>query len=88
MKVKESTLKSDGHSIEWGNPTWDEANDADKSIRNRYDTPAGKFNKSASGEIPWEDFKMMIKESIHRGQLNNSEIGEILDVISAKMKTL
>lgn len=28
--------------------------------------------KPGSGEIPWEDFKLIIKESISRGQLNNT----------------
>jgi len=86
MEVKEHTSKSGGHSIEWGDATWD---NTEKSIRNRYDNVStGKFNKSGSGEIPWEDFKMMIKESIARGQLNNIELGEILDDISTKLKTL
>lgn len=86
MDVKENTTKSSGHSIEWGGATW---NNREKSIRNRYDNVStGKFNKSGSGEIPWEDFKLMIKESISRGQLNNAELGEILDDISTKLKTL
>tara|TARA_Y100000780_G_scaffold209671_1_gene207383 strand:- start:355 stop:615 length:261 start_codon:yes stop_codon:yes gene_type:complete len=86
MEVKESTSKNGGHSVEWGNATW---NNSEKSIRNRYDNVStGKFNKSGSGEIPWEDFKIMIKESISRGQFDNSELGEILDEISTKLKKL
>ena len=86
MEVKDSTPKSGGHKIEWGKATW---NNSEKSIRNRYDnTTTGKFNKTGSSEIPWEDFKMMIKESIARGELNNIELGEILNDISTKLKTL
>ena len=84
MKVKENTKPLNGHSIEWGDATW---NDSEKSIRNRYDNvTTGKFNKSGSGEIPWEDFKLMIKESIKRDKFNNQELGEILDEISTNLK--
>lgn len=86
MEVNENTTKSGGHSIEWGEATW---NNSERSIRNRYDNVStGKFNKFGSSEIPWEDFKMMIKESISRGELNNIELGEILNDISSKLKTL
>lgn len=85
MNVKEKTQVKNNHSIEWGEATW---NSNDKSIRNRYDTKSGKFNKAGSGEIPWEDFKTMISESIKRGQFTNSELSGILNSISDKLKTL
>ena len=86
MDVKNKTQKINGHSIEWGNSTW---NSNEKSVRNRYDnTTTGKFNKSGSGEIPWEDFKQMIKESIKKNEFDNSELSEILNEISDKLKTL
>lgn len=87
MNVKEKTAVNinNNHSIEWGDATWD---GNDKSIRNRYDTSSGRFNKAGSGEIPWEDFKSMISESIKRGQLTNSEMSNILTDISDKLKTL
>lgn len=80
MNVKDKFNNGNGHSLEWGESTWDPK---DFSIRNRYDnTTTGKFNKAGSGEIPWEDFKLMIKQSILKGKLNNSEIAEILTDIA------
>lgn len=86
MDVKNKTPRINGHSIEWGKSTWDPK---EKSIRNRYDnTTTGRFNKSGSGEIPWDDFKNMIKESIQQDEFNNNELSEILTDISNKIKTL
>lgn len=86
MDVKSKTKRNNGHSIEWGNSTWDEN---EKSIRNRYDnTETGRFNKSGSGEIPWNDFKQMISESIKGNEFSNAELAEILKNISTKLGTL
>lgn len=80
MDVIDKFTNTASHSIEWGNATWD-ANDF--SIRNRYDNATtGKFNKAGSGEIPWGDFKLMIKQSILKKQLNNTELAEILKDIA------
>ncbi|HOZ30611.1 MAG TPA: hypothetical protein PLL66_06805 [Bacteroidales bacterium] len=70
------------HSIEWGESTWDENC---FSIRNRYNLESGKFNKAGSGEIPWNDFKTMIKESIEKNIFTNAELSEILNSISEKI---
>ena len=85
MDVKEKTPVVNNHSIEWGDATWDSN---EKSIRNRYNTSEGKFNKAGSGEIPWEDFKLMISESIQRGHFSNKELSDILKDISEKLKTM
>jgi hypothetical protein len=83
MNVKDKFQNTPSHSIEWGDATWDVT---DFSIRNRYDNVAtGKFNKAGSGEIPWEDFKLMIKQSIQKKQLNNSELAEILKDIATSI---
>jgi hypothetical protein len=68
------------YSIEWGYATWskDEAEeDKDCSIRNRYDKAGGGFNVRGSSEIPWEDFKRMINESIKEKQFSNRELRNI-----------
>ncbi len=79
MKPKDIFQNDSGHSIEWGEATWDKD---DFSIRNRYDNPlTGRFNKAGSSEVPWEDFKMMIKQSILRGHLENKDLAEILGYI-------
>ena len=80
MNVKDNFQNTPSHSIEWGDATW---NSNDLSIRNRYDNVStGKFNRAGSGEIPWVDFKMMIKQSILKKHLNNSELAEILKDIA------
>jgi hypothetical protein len=80
VKDKFTNNANSDHSIEWGNSTW---NSADISIRNRYDNSAtGKFNKSGSSEVPWEDFKLMISQSIERKHFSNKELGDILRNIS------
>ena len=85
MNVTESTPKVGLHSIEWGDGSWPGGS---RSIRNRYDTASGRFNKAASGEIPWDNFKQMISESIQRGQLSNAELADIMKEISDKLRTL
>ena len=82
MEVKDKyiNISHSGHSIEWGDSTW---NIHDKSIRNRYDnTTTGRFNKAGSGEIPWDDFKLMIKESIDRNHFTKTELSAILKDIA------
>lgn len=73
------------HSIEWGEATWDQQA---FSIRNRYNLPNGKYNKAGSGEIPWNDFKTMITESIKKDIFTNSELAEILKSISEKVSKI
>lgn len=81
MDVLDKYTNTASHSIEWGNATWDVT---DYSIRNRYDNvTTGKFNKAGSGEIPWADFKLMIKQSIIRKRLSSSELAEILKDIAS-----
>ncbi len=81
MEVKDKFKNTASHSIEWGEATWDST---EFSIRNRYDNiTTGRFNKAGSGEIPWEDFKLMIKQSILKKQLSNSEMAEILRDIAS-----
>lgn len=86
MNVTDTLRTSPIHSIEWGEATWDPE---DISIRNRYDNASGgRYNHSGSSEVPWEDFKIMILESIRRNHLNNIELGEIMDEIATRLKTL
>jgi len=85
MDVKDKFSTSNFHSVEWGEATW---NDKEKSVRNRYDTVQGKFNKAGSSEIPWKDFKIIIRESISRNHFDNKELGEFLDEISTKLKKI
>ncbi|KAF2519518.1 hypothetical protein E0W68_03995 [Flavobacterium salilacus subsp. salilacus] len=83
MNPKDTFKDNSSHSIEWGEATWD---NSEFSIRNRYDNPkTGKFNYAGSAEIPWEDFKMMIEQSITRGHFTEPELIEILKEIAKKL---
>jgi hypothetical protein len=69
--------KHPNYSIEWGYATWSAGElekNKDWSIRNRYDKADGGFNVRGSSEIPWEDFKLMIHESIIEKQFENTEL--------------
>jgi hypothetical protein len=72
------------HSIEWGEATWDKT---DFSIRNRYDSTSGRFNKAGSSEIPWADFIQMIIESIRRNHFTNAQIGDITKAVADYIST-
>lgn len=83
MTPQDNFQNTAGHSIEWGEATWDSD---DFSIRNRYDNVStGRFNKAGSSEIPWDDFRLMIKQSILRRHLNNNDLAEILRDIATVM---
>jgi hypothetical protein len=82
MNVNDKIQISSNHSIEWGESTWDRD---DFSIRNRYNTDAGKFNQAGSSELPWHDFLLMIKESIGRDKFSNTELSQILTEIANKI---
>lgn len=74
MNVADKLVIDSNHSIEWGESTWDED---DFSIRNRFDSDEGRFNKAGSSEIPWADFNQMILESIRRNHFTSNQIAEI-----------
>jgi hypothetical protein len=91
MEVKDKVTFEDhkGYSIEWGNATWTEkleASKKSKSIRNRYTKEDGGFNVRGSSEVPWEDFKMMIEESIKRGHFSTEDLADILSTISDTLR--
>lgn len=81
MDVNDNFEIEPQHSIEWGRPTWAVKNKTtDTSIRNRYDREGG-FNYAASSEIPWDDFKIMILQSIVRNHFSQDELQEIVQAI-------
>jgi len=83
FKNKEDKL----HSIEWGHPTWAEGeprSESNKSIRNRYDRVGG-FNYAASAEVPWNDFNLMIIESIKRKHFSKEEITVIFSATETQL---
>ncbi|MES2760671.1 MAG: hypothetical protein V4677_00625, partial [Bacteroidota bacterium] len=78
MEVQKTKSYPDisNYSIEWGYSTWTKDEllvDKEWSIRNRYDKSGGGFNVRGSSEIPWDDFKRLIKESINENQFSTNE---------------
>ena len=74
-----------GYSIEWGYSTWSKDDPIDKkdwSVRNRYSNQDGGFNYRGSSELPWEDFKLMISESIKRNHFEKEDLAAMLKDIS------
>lgn len=83
MEVRKSKKfpKHPNYSIEWGYATWTEGEveeNKDWSIRNRYDKADGGYNHVGSKEIPWQDFNLMINESITENQFSKQELRKIL----------
>ncbi len=86
MKVEKTIELGNGHKIEFGKATWDEST---VSLRNRYLTSNGGFSPRSSGEIPIEDIKILVKESIKNGFVSNAELIEIAElcIITLKLKS-
>lgn len=78
MEVTDKLIIDNNHSLEWGASTWDKD---DFSIRNRFDSDEGRFNKAGSSEIPWADFNTMILESLRRNHFSRQQIAEITNEI-------
>lgn len=61
MKVEKVIELGNGHKIEFGKASW---NEQATSLRNRYPTKNGGFSPRSSSEIPIEDVKILLKESV------------------------
>jgi hypothetical protein len=91
MEVKKTIQDTNfsNHSIEWGNATWTKdlpEKQKIKSIRNRYNKDDGGFNYAGSAEVPWEDFNVMIIESIKNHKFSKEELYDILMEINFNKK--
>jgi len=84
MKVEKKIELGNGHSIEFGRATWDERS---VSIRNRYPTSTGGFSPRSSSEIPIEDVKIIVMESVRNGYLPDSQLIEIAEVCIKGLKS-
>jgi hypothetical protein len=86
--IKHDIPNDPGHSIEWGNSTWGQQQNPiiqQRAIRNRFENSNGGFNQAASSELPWDDFLLMIQESINQNQFTTPELITILKTIAAKL---
>lgn len=81
VKITIQDPNNSNHSIEWGNATWTKdlpEKNKKRSIRNRYNKDDGGFNYAGSAEIPWEDFNIMILESIKNKKFSKEELFDIV----------
>ena len=83
MKVEKTIELGNGHRIEFGKATWDEDT---VSIRNRYPTSTCGFSPRSSSEIPIEDVKIIVEESVKNGYLPDFQLIEIAEICIKKLK--
>lgn len=83
MKVEKTIELGNGHKIEFGKATW---NISATSLRNRYPTSKGGFSPRSSSEIPIEDVKIILKESVKNGYIPKSELIEIAEACISALK--
>ena len=76
MKVEKTIDLGNRHKIEFGESTWDEDS---LSVRNRYPTSTGGFSPRSSSEIPLNDVKLIVINSIEHGYLSKDDIFEIIE---------
>lgn len=57
MQVRHTVDLGGGHLIEVGGATW---NPQETSVRNRYPTSDGRFNRHSSSEIPLDDLEPIL----------------------------
>jgi hypothetical protein len=84
MKVEKTIELGNGHKIEFGKATW---NASATSLRNRYPTSKGGFSPRSSSEIPIEDVKIILKESVKNGYISNSELIEIAEACITALRS-
>lgn len=83
MKVEKVIDLENGHKIEFGKATW---NEHATSIRNRYLTSNGDFSPRSSSEMPIEDVKILLKESVKNGYISEAELIEIAETCLSALK--
>jgi hypothetical protein len=71
------------HSIELGQSTWDIN---ERSIRSRYETATGGFNRAGSTEVPLEDLRLMIEHGARHGYWSPAECASMIEALAASIK--
>lgn len=85
MDVKDTVDLGSGHFIEFGNSTWDASQE---SVRNRYSTSTGGFNRFSSSEIPLDDIEEIVTETAKRDKLEKNEIVRIIKELLNSLERL
>lgn len=81
MQVLRSERISKRHSVEYGVATWDSKS---MSLRNRWDTDAGKFSPHASAEILAKDLMLLFRKALEWGCFDTS-LDQLLILISRRV---
>lgn len=85
MNVKDTVELGSGHFIEFGYSTWDPSQE---SVRNRYSTSTGGFNRFGSSEIPLDDIEGIVIETAKRDKLEKNEIVRIIKELLNSLERL
>ena len=82
MQVQHIVNLGEGHSIEFGQATW---NSEAMSIRNRYTTSNGGFSPHSSSELPIEDVSLIVLETLRRDLFS---IAETMDIAQGALESI
>lgn len=84
MNVKHSMPLGGGHSIEIGEFTWNPQ--GERSIRDRWTTPAGGFSPRQSSEVPMASLVPMLTFAAQHDELTAAECADIIAALAASIK--
>ena len=82
MKVTDSVVLDERHSIEFGQATWDEN---DISVRDRWATASGGFSPRSSSEIPLHSIPDIMIETANRDLLDVPTTARIIEALAASI---
>ena len=82
MNVTDRVVLRPGHSIEFGDATW---NSAVRSVRNRYDNEEGTFSPRGSSELPIPDLAHIIVHSARRDIIDVDDAERMIGALVASI---
>ena len=82
MKVQDEVDLGNGHIIEIGQATWD---DAETSVWNRYPTSNGGLSPRGSSEIPLADLNPILKAVADRDLLDLATTAQLIEALAASL---
>jgi hypothetical protein len=81
--VTNTPAPENGHSIETGWSTWNENENKERVVRNRYSNRNGGFNRFGSSELPQRDLRLMISVVADQDLLPLEDIAEMISALRA-----
>lgn len=82
MKVAHISIITDRHTIEIGGATWDED---ERSVRDRWDLPDGRFSPRCSSEIPMESLVPIMEFVAKHNELSVAQCADIIAALAASI---